>query len=68
MISEALEDGVSIDDPEYGRFFNEWLDARSEDLRIGVSTRTIDMWYEVRQKISIHALNAKCLIRRLRSI
>ena len=43
MISEALEDGVFNDDPEYGRFFNEWLDARSEELRMGVSTRTIDM-------------------------
>ena len=43
MISEALEDGVFNDDPEYGRFFNEWLYARSEELRMGVSTRTIDM-------------------------
>ena len=67
VTSEAPEDGVSNDDSEYSRFFSEWLYARSEEFRIGVSTGAIDMRYRVRQKKK-RGMNAKRLIRRLFSI
>ena len=52
LTDDGKDDSVSNDDSEYSRFFSEWLYARSEEFRIGVSTGAIDMRYRVRQKKS----------------